>query len=226
MENKKEIQEIILANRIYLYELTHALFGGEPSDELLKQMATDHTAIAWSLYTTEADDTFDAMSAHAMDLKMKLKEEGFLEQVKTEYTKLLIGPGKLVAYPWASMYLGREKMLFLESTVAVRKAYQQYGFVPQAYLQVADDHLAIELHFMAKMSARAQEAFAQGDLETLKFTLEGQKTFIKEHLLTWIPQYAKDMEQAPTDFVYPQFAKGLEAFIRVDLELLESELFA
>lgn len=222
MESKREIQEVILANRIYLYTLTHTLFGGEPNKELLEQLATEHTALAWSLLSTEEGDLFEQMSEFTQGLQKKIQEEHFKESVKREYTKLMIGPGRLIAYPWASMYLGKEKMLFLESTVEARRTYKKYGFLPAAYLQVADDHLAIELHFMAKMSERAKEAFEQENLEEMHKVLEGQKDFLKDHLLKWITQYAKDMEKAESALLYAQYAQALEAFLRADLEVLES----
>jgi len=133
----------------------------------------------------------------------------------------LVGPGKLVAYPWESVYTGSEKLLFQESTLRVRQFYRKYGYLPQAYPHVADDHISLELHFMAKLSQRALEAFQQNDLQSVRNLLEGQKIFMKYHLLNWIPQYAENMKMSKTSHMYPQFALATDAFIKVDNQFIE-----
>ncbi|MGL5677185.1 MAG: TorD/DmsD family molecular chaperone [Cellulosilyticaceae bacterium] len=217
MEKKRELIEIILTNRVYLYELTHALFGGVPNAELMELVNSEHTAFAWSILSSGEGDLFQQMSEWQVDKS--------LEEMKSEYTKLLVGPGKLKAYPWASTYLGNEKMLFQESTLEVRRMYEQYGFRTQAFQKVADDHLAIELHFMAKMSTRAKEAFEKGDDVLMAKTLEGQRQFMKQHMLLWLPQYASKLEEIEDATIYPMYAKVLLQLIMADKELLESELF-
>ena len=227
MENQREIIEILLQNRVHLYQVLHTVFSGEPNEELIHLLAGEATSMAFEILSEEDDDVMAKMSRFVKKLETKLAEtpaEGeisFLEAIKNEYTKLLVGPGKLIAYPWESTYCGKETLLFQESTLRVRQFYRKYGYLPQAYPHVADDHISLELHFMAKLSQRALEAFQQEDLQAARNLLEGQQIFMKYHLLNWIPQYAENMKKSKTTHMYPQFALATEAFIKVDDQFMK-----
>ncbi|MGL4344585.1 MAG: molybdopterin-dependent oxidoreductase [Cellulosilyticaceae bacterium] len=155
------------------------------------------------------------------DLLDQLGETELLEDVKSEYMRLLVGPGGLKAYPWGSTYLDVEKMLFGESTAAVRRTYEAYGFVAHETLRVAEDHVAIELRFMMQMSLWAQEALANRDEDRMQYYLEGQRRFIREHMMLWVPQYAEAMVQIEGAKFYPKFAQDVVDFLGQDLDYLE-----
>lgn len=222
MENQREAIEILLQNRLHLYQILHTVFSGVPSEELIHQLAAEPTSLAFEILSETEEDVMGKMAHFVKKLENKLNEEpaegepSFLEKIKSEYTKLLVGPGKMIAYPWESTYTGKETLLFQESTLRVRQFYRKYGYLPQAYPHVADDHISLELHFMTKLSQRTLEAFVQNDLATVHSLLEGQKVFLKYHLLNWIPQYAENMKKSKTTYMYPQFALAIDAFIRVD----------
>lgn len=216
----REILEIILSNRCFIYGLGHTVFGGEPNLELLNLIAKEHTSEAFALLSVEDEDILGKMSAFVKTFKEKVKREDFLENVRGEYVKLLIGPGRLTAYPWASVYLSEEKLLFQETTLKVRKAYGECGFSTSSEENVADDHIAIELDFMQSLSKLAFEAFEKDDLDEFKRLVTYQIKFIEEELITWVPSYAEDMVKSKTAYMYPQFAKAIDAFIAIDLELL------
>lgn len=221
MENQKESIEILLANRVYLYEMLHVVFSGVPNEELLRILAEENTSQAFEILSENDEDMMAKMSRFVQKLGKKLEENpDFLEEVKSEYTKLLIGPGRLVAYPWESTYNGKENLLFQESTLRVRQFYRKYGYLPQEYPHVADDHIALELHFMSKLSQRALDAFQKDDLKETRSLLDGQQVFLKFHMLNWIPKYAENIKKSKTAHMYPQFAQGVNAFIQIDNEFI------
>lgn len=221
MENQKESIEILLANRVYLYEMLHVVFSGVPNEELIHILAGENTSQAFEILSENEDDMMAKMSHFVQKLGKKLDENpAFLDDVKSEYTKLLIGPGRLVAYPWESTYNGKENLLFQESTLRVRQFYRKYGYLPQEYPHVADDHIALELHFMSKLSQRALDAFQKDDLKETRSLLDGQQVFLKFHMLNWIPKYAENIKKSKTAHMYPQFAQGVDAFIQIDKEFI------
>ena len=222
MDNQRETIEILLQNRCHLYQVLHTVFSGGPNEELIRQLADGSTSMAFGILSENEEDVMGKMASFVKKLGDRLEESpledkpSFLEQIKTEYTKLLVGPGKMIAYPWESIYVGKENLLFQESTLRVRQFYRKYGYLPQSYPHVADDHISLELHFMAKLSARVLEAFQKDDRESWRNLLEGQKIFLKYHLLKWIPQYVTCMKMSKTTCMYPQFAMAVDSFIQID----------
>ncbi|MBR4250189.1 MAG: molecular chaperone TorD family protein, partial [Verrucomicrobia bacterium] len=187
MNSQNENIEILLQNRIYLYELMHAVFSGVPNEELIHLISQPVTQEAF-LLLSEADDDLMAKMAHFTSLQdgKLAADPAYLEQVKSEYTKLLIGPGKMIAYPWESTYNGSETMLFQESTLRVRQAYRKYGYLPEEYPHVPDDHIALELHFLSKLSSLVLDAYKEGNRERALSVLNDQKVFMKYHIRNWL----------------------------------------
>lgn len=220
MENIHESIEMLLANRTHLYELFHVVFGSEPSEQLMEVLSTPATMQAFALLSQEEDDLMAKMSAFVGRRKEKAASDPeYLPHVQSEYTKLMIGPGKLIAYPWESMYNRKGKLLFQESTLLVREAYRQYGYLPEGYPHVADDHIALELHFMAKLSGEALHAFQNGDVKLTVQILKDQISFLKQHMLSWLPKYAEDIRHSDTMYMYPQFGLAVSEFVRIDDEV-------
>lgn len=212
---------IILSNRHYLYELLQHIFGHDPSLELLKATTSEHTQEALMLLLDE--DTLDDHLSVLAELKQAVSSdtEGMLSKLKSEYTYLMLGPNKLPAPPWESVYLNEERTIFQESTLSVRRAYLEYQFLPTNYPHEADDHIALELDFMAHLSKLAQQRFEEENIQDVKRLLSDQKAFLEEHLLLWIGDFAEQIQLSKTHFFYPKLAVLAEQVVKKDAEILD-----
>lgn len=135
--------------------------------------------------------TFGSLIAPVITIIRGHKDD--LEYKKTiiaDYQRLFIGPEKLLAPPWASVYLTKEKLLFGEPERVVRKFYQSVRLAVSKAEPA--DHIALELAFMARLCTSAQiEAVA----------LKTQRSFLETHLLHWIAAWKSDVVcSAQTDF--------------------------
>ncbi len=148
----------------------------------------------------------------------------YLDRLKDEYVRLFVGPLKLVAPPWESIYTGEEGMLFQLSTLEVREFYRRFGLLPEGYPRVADDSLALELGFMAELARRSVTAFEAGDDEALRLNLTGARDFLNAHLLVWVPQLLERMARSETDWLYPQLVLILNSFLQKDRETINDIL--
>ena len=215
---RREAVELLLINRNYLYQLLYKTFGREPDREFLLLLTAENTGESFALL---GGGILERVPAFLERLRGELSEDGFLERVKEEYTRLFVGPLEMEAPPWESIYTGEEGLLFQESTLSVRACYRRFGLLPEAYRRVADDSLALELGFMAELARRSAEAFRTGDSETLDATLHGALDFLKEHLLIWVPQLLERIAKTGTNWLYPQLVLILDSFLKKDRETLE-----
>jgi TorA maturation chaperone TorD len=156
--------------------------------------------------------------------------------------KLFVGPDKLIAPPWESVYRSKEGLLFQESTMTVREIYLAHGLHPEGYPHVADDGLALELDFLARMTDRALKLVQ--DMETgsddaasaparddqtaarLLDNLTVQESFLRVHLLFWVPKLLERTAASPTRLLYPQLTKVLLYFLQKDHETVAELLGA
>ena len=219
-QEKHEAAELLLANRLYLYSLLYKTFGREPDGELLALLSADTAGEAFALLSAEKGDPLDRVGPFLSGLSAKKDDPAFLDALKSEYVRLFVGPDKLVAPPWESVYRGEDAMLFQEVTLEVRETYRGFGLLPEGYPHVADDSLALELGFMAKLAERAMEDLHAGDELGLGRLLESSEDFLKKHLLLWIPKFLERMQKAKTQLMYPQLCVVLDAFLKRDREVL------
>ena len=220
-EEKREITELLLANRFYLYSLLHKCFGREPDRKQLELLTGEQTGESFALLGGEV---LEKVPAFLRELREDLKNPDFPEQVKREYRVLFVGPEEMPAPPWESVYTGEEGALFQETTLEVRQAYRTFGMQAEAYQRVPDDSLALELAFMSGLAERALDAFRRGDREEAQRCLNGSLDFLKKHLLRWVPLFLERMAESPTDFLYPQLCLILDSFLKKDAETAEELL--
>ena len=225
-EQTREAIELLLCNRLFLYSLMHKLFGREPDEELLNILTDEHTGEAFALLSEEEKDIMDRTAAFLKEIREEKQNPAFLEEAKDEYTRLFIGPVSLVAPPWESVYGQKDAMLFQESTLEVRNTYRQFGLLPEGYPRVADDSLALELHFMALLAQRGLDAFYAGKNEDLAADLNGSADFLKKHLLVWVPKFLERMKGVRSSVLYPQMCLVLDEFLRKDAGTVQEILKA
>lgn len=118
-----------------------------------------------------------------------------------DHQRLFIGPGALLAPPYESVYRSREGLLFEEQTLQVRDAYRTFGLVAPALNREPDDHIGLELHFLAQVCLRSLDALDAGDDDAFDATLAAHQAFLGDHLLVWGPTcLEKITEHARTQY--------------------------
>lgn len=209
--------ELLLSNRRFLYTLLARAFASEPDGTLLGVVMDERTGDECAL--------LDGDEGAGRRLWRVLADEAAADEddrLRSEYTRLFLGPEKLPAPPWESVYVNGEPLLFQESTLVVREAYRRSGYVSAGYPREADDHVAIELDFMATLAAKTCEA-AAGD----RGALEAQRAFLEEHLLAWIDSFAERLGSCDTvSGFYPSFARLAALACRRDAGVLKELLAA
>lgn len=223
MTKTMESVQILLAGSTYLYRLFQNIFGNQPNIEQMDILTGDTTKDAIEIFRTGDNLSYEKGVEHLSKFEQSYYDDkkAVLEQLSDEYTSLFIGPKKLPAPPWESVYRSEERLLFQESTLEIRRCYLKYGFIPAEHPRVADDHLALELDFMANLSSIAEKAFEEEDLSWFRETLEAQKEFLTNHLLFWVPKFAEKIQESPTSSLYPSMAILLKGFLEIHQEVIE-----
>ncbi len=124
-----------------------------------------------------------------------------LDTLRVDYTRLFMGPGMVLAAPWESVYFNDERMVFQEQTLQVRAWYSQYGLELASRVHEPDDHIGLELSFIAHLAQQALQSLERNNLDQVQRALQAQRTFMSEHLLRWAPTWCEQVQQhARTNF--------------------------
>jgi TorA maturation chaperone TorD len=129
-----------------------------------------------------------------------LTDETF-DALQTDYMRLFVGPGQVEAPPWESVYFHDEPLLFQEETLRVREWYARFGLQAELLHSEPDDHVGLELAFLAHLAGLRLSACETGETESLRWLTEAQREFTAEHLGKWIASwYDRVGEHGRTDF--------------------------
>jgi len=124
--------------------------------------------------------------------------------VLENFNKLFIGPGHLFAPPWESVYKEKDKTIFGEATLEVRKRYRAGGIEINKLNKEPDDHIAYECAYLNVLLAKAAST---DDNEEIRAEIAD---FIKTHPLSWVDEFTELMiENSVTDFY-----KGIAYLLR------------
>jgi len=82
------------------------------------------------------------------------------------------------------------------------------------------DHLALELQFMQHLCARQADALARGEAEEAMQWQAQQESFLRAHLLTWLPRFAAQVERAAALSFYPAILRFALEFLQFEMEHL------
>jgi TorA maturation chaperone TorD len=219
MEHDANIQ-IYLAARAGVYRILQNLFGNEPSFEGLENLLSEAAQITLGLFAVDEPVYAEALDALLRETREHVSQDRGIERLRACFTQLFVGPGAVEAAPWESIYRGNDNALFQSSTLEVRRAYLSAGFLPQSYPKVADDHIALELDFMACLAKRLVASYDCGDDVTLSGELAISHAFLSEHLLVWTPSFAAAAQRAKHSVLYAKAAHLLTTFLPLDAQAL------
>ena len=225
MENKLNDLVYTIADRAYGYTFLKNLFFVEPEKSYLQGLLKeDHVSdFPYSRYNEKIKTGLDGLKKSLED--MDLDNENVISKLRWDYTRMFIGPDSLPAPPWESSYVNKDKLLFQEETLQVRRSYLKYNFVGSNYPHEADDHIALELDFMSKLSVKVIESIeANKELENILEILIDQKSFLEEHLNKWVFEFAKKIKEcAETDY-FIFISDILMEFIKEDCKSLDENI--
>jgi TorA maturation chaperone TorD len=148
--------------------------------------------------------------------------ESNLKTLSVDYAALFLGGKEGLICPSESSYL--ENRIYGEKTLEVIKFYIQQGFVKEDSFSDPDDHISIEFAFMSLLGSRFFNIIKNEGQNSLKAyeLAKVQLNFLSEHLLKWIPIWAKEVEHFSETEFYRNLAAMAEAFVECDRAILEN----
>lgn len=153
-----------------------------------------------------------------LKITKNIPEISDIESLKIDYARLFLGPYKLLAPPYGSVYLECSGQVMGSSTVEVRKRYQKERL--NIILKQPPDHIAVELEFMYFLIFKEGKAGESSDLKNKADYRKKQKSFLETHLDRWVSRFSDAViANAQTEF-YKDLAGQTRLLVEEDLKNL------
>ncbi len=121
-----------------------------------------------------------------------------------EYRRLFVGPGRLPAPPWGSVYTDHDCVIFGESTLTLRAWMRARGIQRLGDERTPEDHIGLMLALLSFLAAERPELVDE---------------YLRDHLLTWAPHYLEGLAEAADHSFY----RGLARLTRATLLGMQQE---
>ena len=190
--------ETLIAHEL-AYSFLSKVFYEPPSTTLIDTLATEALFDAWPLETDQSEAQIGLRLLQQFCASWQ--HEADLEALQQDYLRLFVGPGRLLAAPWESVYRSPDHLLFAEQTIQVRQAYQRFGMpIPHLHSE-PEDHLGLELRFVAFLCALGLKAIDENQSAIVDAVLTEVRRFQSDHLLQWAPECLhRVIEKASSDY--------------------------
>jgi len=208
--------EQLLANRCSMYTFLARIYRSEVDAELLSQMrGMDLSA--------PVDDPEIREGYQRLESYLERCDASTLTDLAVDYARVFLGAGlreKEGAHPYESVYTSPERLVMQEARDKVLELYREEGLGRSETVVEPEDHLSLELEFMNHLCRQTRHALGAGDGPGVLKYLHKQQEFLREHLLSWVPAFADDVQRFACEDFYPAVAKITTGYLRLEQELI------
>nr|WP_321514513.1 molecular chaperone TorD family protein [uncultured Pseudodesulfovibrio sp.] len=178
------------------------VFLHDPEKEFITQVHDENLLAEWPLDTTpDVKGSLDVLSTCIADL-----DDQGVGLLQDDYNSLFVIPDSAVPV-WESVWTTKERLLFGDPTFAVREAYARYGVVAPKLNNEPDDHIGLELDFMARLFALSADAMEAGDAVKAAECAEDVRTFYQDHFGKWAKDCLSEIASKATTAYYKSMAR-------------------
>jgi len=208
----------LIANRNDLYRFLARLYKVEADQALLDHMKG--MCFPGECGEAELDEGYRMLENY-----LRRHELDPLTDLAVDYAKVFLGAGIAegnVAYPYESVYTSAERMIMQEARDQVVAVYLAKGMDMATALDFPEDHIALELEFMAHLCGETQNAVAAQDWPAVAASLREQKEFLERHLLNWVPAFCTDVQKCAETNFYKAVAKVTNGYLLMEQDIIEN----
>lgn len=139
-----------------------------------------------------------------------------IDDLLRDYTRLFLGPVDTLAKPYGCVWLGTEKTLMQESTMAVLGLYEEGGFEIADDFRELPDHVAAELEFLYLLLFRENRAREEAQSQALAEVVDLKRRFLGEHLGRWVTPFSGALRAGAQSDFYRELGELTRHFVEME----------
>lgn len=208
---------LLMENRAYMYRLLGRIYKEEVDQELYNQLASLH-------FSSECDENELSEGYRQFEAYFQKTYLDALTDLAVDYARIFLGAGvseATVADPYESVYTSTERLIMQDARDEVLAVYREFGLDKDEKLNIPEDHLGLELEFMAYLCQESKNALHSEDYPKVEALLQKQSFFLENHLLNWISPFCDDILKCSDSEFYKAVAKITRGYLHLEKEILQ-----
>ena len=216
MANNELLKEY-MDYRCSIYFWLKNLYISEPTCEILSDISNTCKDFGEDIESPDYEREFISFFKGLNDDDI----EKLHKEIKAEYARLFLGPKRLPAPPYESVYRTCNKQIFGDSCFKVRKLYENAGMKINALGKIPDYFIGYELEFMYYLTFLTAQEIEKNNDEYVENLIKYQYKFLKEHLSVWIEKFTDRIAKNTEVKYFMVLSKFTKEFILEDYKCLE-----
>lgn len=211
---ENELSELMM-NRAQMYGMLARLYRVEVDLSILRELQSMRFPAATG--NAKADEGY-----HLLFDYLKGAWEDSITELAIDYVRTFIGHGVngySAAYPFESVYTSERRLLMQEARAEVLATLREHNLKRDRWTE-GEDHIAIELEFMQRLSLETADLLVSGDEDGAIANITTMRTFAEDHLLNWLPFFVSDMRKYSKTMFYQGLAQLTMGYVEDDFALL------
>jgi TorA maturation chaperone TorD len=156
-------------------------------------------------------DNFTSTGARAARQMQATSVELAQEEMSIDHATLFIGPFELLAPPYGSVYIEKNRRVMGQSSVNAARYYQEAGL--SVDIKEPPDHIVIELEFMYYLCSKEASAAQNGQHAEVNDYRELQTRFYYHAIKPWVGDFCAAIRAGTDNDFYVNLADCLDSFL-------------
>jgi TorA maturation chaperone TorD len=204
-----------------LYRLLSRAFSSEVDEKFVERLLKLQPVVSGLAKDSESEDFGEGSRLLGKFIGRVKSDYGrdkhaFLQELAAEYASLFLNVGLKPVHLAESVYLGKSHLLYEEPYFDVVRIYGLYGFKKKTAFREPEDHISVELEFMAHLCDLVASSIEQEKKDYAAGYLKNQKEFLEMHLAKWVPELVKKVKWASENDFYLAMAALLQGFVTIE----------
>lgn len=207
--------EKITSDRGSTYGLLARLYKKEVDQQLLDQMAK--MSLPEEVDAREIGEGYKRLKSYLAHVTART-----LTDLAVDYARIFIGAGATGnrTYPYESVYTSPHRLVMQDARDQVVRLYRDEGLEAEEEFTEPEDHVALELEFMAYLCQKTTEALKDENNSGALGYLKKQTDFVQQHLMPWVPTFCNDVRRLAREDLYRAVAMITEGYLSMEQDLI------
>lgn len=141
------------------------------------------------------------LASKVIKIKDSLKTE-VPDELANDHANLMVGPFELLAPPYGSVYLEKNRKVMGDTTMEVGQFYFDCGLEVASDYNDPPDHIAVEMEFIHFLLSEIYNSLNEGNEETAENYRTKLREFLEKYYLPFSENFAKKIKDNAETSVY------------------------
>lgn len=207
---------LVMKNRSNYYKLISEFFKNPSNEDLLKGFKDNEFKDLTEEPAKEYNELEEGINLIYDFVKEEDKDE-LTKKIEEDYKNIFDGDFSATESSCLDLNKSSKKELINE----LKNTYEEENFdLEQEPADFELDHIYIEASYLLSLIVETRKHIINRNADKVKELTRSSSDFFYDHIVTWFPSFAKELEERSSTAYFKGMAKLIDTFIEIDKDVV------